>query len=173
MEESFDPKYYSLGSIPGYRSQYIDIRINWFAESYGLKRSSWPLDCVSLLNVMAASDTIPFSYGFLRLPQKYDAITNYMNEHDVYITHINSNKIRYPFKYSSRDRRVNFTICHEIGHIVLGHLKVPGCLKTLLEIAREKAEADEFAARLLMPEGLLCRCNHYSRSRCGSTLSSG
>ena len=64
---------------------------------------------------------------------------------------ININKAKYPFEYS-RDRRLNFTIAHEIGHIVLEHLLIPRSLKTGIELFIEEHEANEFAGRLLMPE---------------------
>lgn len=161
MLESFDHKHCNPVNIPEYRSQYIDIRIKWFIESYGLRRSSWPLDCIKLLKNMDVSDIIPLRYGFLRLSEKNDAITSYIPEHGLYIIHFNSNKIRYPFKYS-RDRRINFTICHEIGHIVLGHLKIPRCLKSTGDLDMEEEEANEFAARLLLPGSLLYNSNYYS-----------
>jgi hypothetical protein len=75
--------------------------------------------------------------------------------------HINRSKVRYPFE-TSADRRLNFTLAHEIGHIMLDHLKVPRDLKSSIEIEMEENEANEFAGRLLMPDYMLYTCNYYS-----------
>lgn len=104
---------------------------------------------------------IPFTYGFAGLPNKFDAITEYKAEHNLYITLINRNKVNHPFQ-SSRDRRLNFTLAHEIGHIVLKHLLIAPQLKTKEEKELEEIEADEFAGKLLMPEKLIFDCNFYS-----------
>lgn len=74
---------------------------------------------------------------------------------------INRNRVRYPFE-TSADRRLNFTLAHEIGHIMLDHLKVPRNLKTGNDIFQEEHEANEFAGRLLMPSKLLSCCNFKS-----------
>ena len=49
-----------------------------------------------------------------------------------------------------------FTICHEIGHILLNHFDFP--------IANREQEANMFAARILMPMCVLYECN-ISNSR--------
>jgi ribosomal protein L37E len=161
MRESYMPKYYTLDYIPEYRKQYIDIRLQWFVKTYELKNGNWPLDCVSLLKKMKKTQKIPFTYSYVPLPNKYDALTGYVDSEGVYIMQININKAKYPFEYS-RDRRLNFTIAHEIGHIVLEHLLIPRSLKTGIELFIEEHEANEFAGRLLMPEKMLCSCNYYS-----------
>ena len=53
-------------------------------------------------------------------------------------------------KYSSW-RRINFTLAHELGHLFCGHLEVPHSLKSEKVRALEDAEADAFAAELLVP----------------------
>jgi len=161
MQESYIEKYYTLGNIPEHRKQFIDGRIAWLIENYGLKGSDWPLDCVKLLMKIKNTQIIPFTCGFFNLPLKYDAVTQYIPNHNLYIMQINKNKLSYPFQYSN-NRRCNFTICHEIGHIVLGHLLIPRHLKTEEELAIEEYEADEFAGRFLMPEKLIMSCNLYT-----------
>jgi ribosomal protein L37E len=74
---------------------------------------------------------------------------------------LNRNKIHYPFRYS-KDRRLNFTLAHELGHIFLGHLSIADRFKSALDKEQEDILADEFAGRLLMPEKLLYTCNYYS-----------
>lgn len=52
---------------------------------------------------------------------------------------------------------VRFTVAHELGHIVLGHLSFrSGVLEKLHDSAEQ--EADAFAARLLADELRLTRC---------------
>ena len=109
---------------------------------------------------MKASQAVPFTYGFSYLPDNYEAITEYLCEYSLYLMHINRSKVRYPFETSS-DRRLNFTLAHEIGHIMLDHLKVPRDLKSSIEIEMEENEANEFAGRLLMPD-YIYTCNYYS-----------
>lgn len=57
---------------------------------------------------------------------------------------------------------MNFTIAHEIGHIVLDHLSIPDELKSPEDRKLEDLEADEFAGRLLLPEELVLSCNFVS-----------
>lgn len=136
-------------SLPAYRLEYIALRIKMFIQLFGIQNNDWPLDCTKLLRKMKETQIIPFYYGFFRLPDKYEAITDFRSEHNVYLMQINRSKVRYPFE-TSADRRLNFTLAHEIGHIILDHLKVPRDLKTKADIAREEHEANEFAGQLLM-----------------------
>ena len=50
------------------------------------------------------------------------------------------------YNEAKSEARRRFTICHEIGHIVCGHTRHGHA---------EEAEANDFAARLLMPDALL------------------
>lgn len=159
--ESFMPKYYTLDKIPAYRDQYIDLRIKWFIETYDLRSNAWPLDCVALIKKMMQTQSIPFTYGCYPLPDKYDAISEFIPEHCVYIMQINKNKINYPYEYS-RDKRLNFTIAHEIGHIVLEHLLLSRNIKSEEQLIIEELEANEFAGRLIMPSDIIFTCNYYS-----------
>ena len=60
----------------------------------------------------------------------------------------------------SSEARKNFTIAHELGHFRLSwHSRQPQCLKKdigiISAIKTEEAEANEFAAELLMPEDMV------------------
>lgn len=54
-------------------------------------------------------------------------------------------------------QRIRFTIAHEIGHIVLGHLEFNDCLCRLGENEYEvlEKEANQFASQLLSPEPII------------------
>jgi Zn-dependent peptidase ImmA (M78 family) len=161
MAEICNLQYYTLDKIAPHRLEYIRIRLKWFIGMLGIKYAEWPLDCTRLLQKMKATQVIPFEYGFFRLSEKYEAVTDYSSDHNVYLMQINRNKVNYPFETSS-DRRLNFTLAHEIGHIMLDHLKVPRELKSKKELSVEENEADEFAGRLLLPDFMLLNCNYTS-----------
>lgn len=158
LRELYNPRYYTLDSIPGYRLDYINLRLHWFIELFSLDNNAWPLDCTHILRKMKELQLISFDYGFFHLPEKYDAITAYVPSNDVYLMQINKNKVCYPFQMSSH-RRLNFTLAHEIGHVVLDHLLTQN---SALQSELYEREADEFAGRLLMPKELIFSCNYYS-----------
>lgn len=161
MALSYNPEHYTLNQIPYHRQEFIDLRVTQFINLFKLRPSDWPLDCTRLINKMQSTQIIPFQYGCFELSEKYDAITEYIPEHKVFLMQINKVKIRYPFE-NSRDRRLNFTLAHEIGHIVLRHQLLSNSVKTDLAKKIEEKEADEFAGRLLMPSKLIFTCNYYS-----------
>lgn len=147
--------------MPEHRQDFIKEHIRQFIAMYKIKGSEWPLDCPKILQKMRATQVIPFEYGFFNLDEKYDAITDYRKDYDVYLMQINRSKVRYPFEHSS-DRRLNFTLAHEIAHIMLDHLKIPRDLKSPAILEQEEYEANEFASMLLLPEAMLYTCNFYS-----------
>ena len=61
------------------------------------------------------------------------------------------------WKKTSPRRRANFTMAHELGHICCGHTETPDAAKTPAVRAMEDAEADAFAAELLVPREALAR----------------
>ena len=155
--------------IPDYRSEYIDLKLKEFLDLFRIAK--WPIDCVKLLNEMKRSDRYPVQIGYAgeEVSDGLDAVTKYEPSVGIYQMVFHQNKIRYPYLKSS-DRRLNFTIAHEIGHIVLDHLIVSGYCKTEEDVQAEEREADEFAARLLMPQRLLCSFNYYSVDSVASFL---
>lgn len=163
MPEVCFSKIQTNDKLPSHRLEYISLKIKQFIHLFEVKAQDWPLDCTKLIQKMRETQVIPFIYGFFRLPEKYEAITDYRTDHNVYLMQINRNRVHYPFE-TSADRRLNFTLAHEIGHIMLDHLKVPRNLKTKQEIFQEELEANEFAGRLLMPDKLLTNCNFASIS---------
>lgn len=78
-----------------------------------------------------------------------DAVTKYDKENDLFVITVNMNMIR-----KTLMKRLNFTLAHELGHIVLDHESYfRGSLDlTSKEKAYYEAEADEFAGNFLMPE---------------------
>jgi Zn-dependent peptidase ImmA (M78 family) len=135
------------------------MKLNLFLSLYNITK--WPINCAAIFKIMNDRQLIRFTYGFAKLPNKFDAITEHKAEHNLYITLINRNKVNYPFQ-RSRDRRLDFTLAHEIGHIILEHLLIAPQLKTEEEKELEEIEANEFAGKLLMPEKLIYNCNFYS-----------
>jgi ribosomal protein L37E len=157
---TYAPDHYTLDKIPDYKLQYIDVVLKRFMKEYGIK--SWPLDCVNLVKQIRDRKRIPLQIGVAcDVDEKFDAVCRYVEEYKVFQIIINRSKIRYPFR-NSRDRRLNFTLAHEIGHIMLEHLFISDHLKTRDERRQENFEADEFAGRLLMPENLITNCNFIS-----------
>lgn len=154
--------------LPSLRSQFIDLRLRQFIIEN--KVSKWPLDCVVLLRQMQQLCKYGIQkVGVLKnLPEEIDAATHYYSKTKKYSIWFNRQKLRYPFQKSS-DRRLNFTIAHEIGHIVLEHLVLPS-KKTKKDKDMDDLEADEFAARLLMPKELICSFNYYSLETVASWL---
>lgn len=161
MREVYNAKYYTLDLVPKYHHEFIDIKLKWFIDLLGLKDLDWPIDCTKVIKRLKGSQDINFEYGFSELPHTCDATTQYLSEHSLYLLLINKSKVNYPFE-CSKDRRLNFTLAHEMAHIALEHLLIPRSAKSSKDLAIEEAEADEFAGRLLMPEKLLYSCNYYS-----------
>ncbi len=150
----------TLDEIPLYRKQYIDTRLKSFVEEFSIHHC--PIDCVELIKRMRESRKIPLQIGAVsRVSDKFDAVSIYVKEQNVYQIILNKNKVRYPF-IDSKDRRLNFTIAHELGHIVLDHLCIPNAYKSEYDRHVEDLEANEFAGKLLMPEKTLLRCNFVS-----------
>jgi ribosomal protein L37E len=147
-------------TIPQYRIDYIELKLAELKKQFHI--NSCPVDCVDLLKEMKKWDKYPV-YAVLKqdMPEGQDGATVYLKEHGCYQIWLNRRKFRYPYR-SSTDRRLNFTVAHEIGHILLEHLMIPKECKLQEELDMEEREANEFAARLLMPEKLVHTCNFYS-----------
>ena len=66
----------------------------------------------------------------------------------------------YCILYNDIDRssqRIRFTLAHELGHIILGHLQFDACLYRLSDCQYDvlEKEANQFASQLLSPEPLI------------------
>jgi hypothetical protein len=153
---------HSFDDIPQYRMQFRESRLRMFLKDYSIK--NYPIDCVDLLKTIQSKKGFSLQVGFIsKIKDEFDAVSRYVEVNDTFQIILNKNKIHYPFK-TSRDRRLNFTIAHELGHILLDHLYIPDSLKSSTERCLEDYEADEFAGRLLMPKEILLNCNFISFS---------
>lgn len=161
---SYDQRYYRLDLIPKYRQAIIDIRLKSFISDYKIKK--WPVDAVTILKQIKKEGFIDLDYVFVPdCSVRFDAEARYYGAKDCFIILINKNKARrYPFKFSS-DRRLNFTLAHEFGHIFLDHLYISNDCKTTLQKIIEEEEANEFAGRLLMPENMILASNFVSQTK--------
>lgn len=136
-----------------------------------LNISKYPINMIDLIKNHYKDKIILCSFPIESEESDVDAITNYNDEYDKYVMVINQNRIK-----PSLMKRLNFSLAHEIGHIVLKHNEIVkiidnydwekygseedpySCLideycidhPTLLE-----EEANEFAGRLLVDDKLL------------------
>ena len=132
----------------------VDRRVRKFREEFGVRDA--PVDGYRLLRKLSESGKIALRWDeSSRLPDFVDGQTFYDAETGAY--HILLKEGPLAWKKASPRRRYNFTIAHELGHIAFGHPKIPIRLKTEELIRFEDAEADAFAARLLMPPEALGR----------------
>lgn len=168
MSTLFDLKHYTLHNIPNYRLDFIKVKIKYFMKEFDIK--SWPIDCVKIIKDISELSEIQLQIGCAsKVSNSFDAIAIYHPSKAVYQIIVNRNKIKYPFK-CSKDRRLNFTLAHELGHIFLEHLTIPDELKTAQEKYIEELEADEFAAMLLMPEKLILHTRFLSIAHVADTF---
>ena len=118
---------------------------------------SFPLNCFRLLDTIREKQLIRLDIlETSRLSAAFDAVAGYFPSVDSYA--IVMKPVPERWKERSPDRRCNFTLAHEVGHIFCGHLAIPGQAKSPEERLRDDLEADEFAGRLLMPAGLVLAC---------------
>lgn len=111
----------------------------------------YPLNCYKLL--MAIQKDKDYNLLITKIDNfnnNLDGCLFYICSKDTYILNFNIKK-RYNFNNSS-DRRINFTLAHELGHLFLNHCKIYSDDKTEEQIKYEELEANEFAGQLLMPE---------------------
>ena len=124
-------------------------RVRAFREEFGIR--TVPVDCVRLLRDLQESGKMRLRWEEIPrdAPDFLDGITLYQSWTDSYLILTRQVPVRWQ-KYSSW-RRYNFTLAHELGHVVFGHLKTPNNLKTQTVQDTEDMEADAFAAELLVP----------------------
>lgn len=141
-------------------------RRQWIAQRAQQLRQQYPsplgaaMDMVWLLTQMEQSANYPRVR--LRLMQglygakKVEALTIYQPQSNQYLIVMDSSRLEYPF-CTSRARRANFTLAHELGHVMLGHADLPDEVLTLGLRQQHELQADEFAGCLLMPQALMIR----------------
>ena len=140
---------------PGCPEEYrqsANLRLRKFREDFGVREA--PVDCFRLLRELNDSGRIRIKWFRVDgLPEGFDAVTFFFPGEQFYLIYCRFAPLNW--KRSSSLRRINFTVAHELGHIFCGHLQVPDALKANETRALEDAEADAFAAGLLMPEEAL------------------
>lgn len=131
-----------------------------FMREYEVR--SYPLNCFRLLDTVREKKLIHLDILETRkLSAAFDAVAEYFPSVDSYV--IVMKPVPEHWKDRSPDRRCNFTLAHELGHIFCGHLAIPFGAKSPEERLRDDLEADEFAGRLLMPAGLVSACRPKDR----------
>lgn len=154
--ENFLPERYTLAGVTDERLSWIS-KTTWDArEHFGIKGVG--VDCIQLGKWLNENPAYRISIKTVPLHAGIDAQTIYIGSLDKYLIGMNQNKLRYPFR-STSDFRANFTIAHELGHILLGHAAIADVDKGSQVRDEEDTEADEFAGQFLMPENLLLRCS--------------
>ena len=128
---------------------YLDQRVRRFRKEYGI--TEYPIDCFQLARELAQSGKMDLEIiTSSELSDGFDARAVWFPSAGSYV--IFCREPAYNWKKYSATRRCNFTLAHELGHILLGHLAVPDLMKSAAVQRQEEMEADAFAARLLMPE---------------------
>ena len=132
-----------------------------FLREYELR--SYPVNCFRLLDTIREKKLIRLDViETNQLSAAFEAVAEYFPAVDSYVIVIKP--VPEHWKKRSPDRRVNFTLAHELGHIFCGHLAIPYGAKSPEERLRDDLEADEFAGRLLMPAGLILSCRPKNRA---------
>lgn len=154
--KKLNSNYFTIDRLSQNSHIMISNRLKEFLKRYNI--THYPINCFKLLEQIIASKTIKLDFRMSdQFSKNVDAAALYFGEEDGYCIMFNSRKLG-SFDFAS-NRRCNFTLAHELGHIFLGHLLIPYDQKTEDQRLYEDWEADEFAARLLMPENLLLQCN--------------
>lgn len=145
-----------MNSRLGLESLFVVGRsVRRFMREYGV--CSWPLNCFRLLDTVREKKLVRLDILETGgMSPAFDAVTEYFPSFDSYA--IVMKPVPERWKERSPDRRCNFTLAHELGHIFCGHLAIPDAAKSPGERLRDDLEADEFAGRLLMPAGLVRAC---------------
>lgn len=161
MKHDYDIDYCTFNLIPEYRQNYITLRLTWLIELLQFHNNHWPIDYMELLENIKTLKPFPFEYKFIDLPEKHDALTEYVEEHSLHIIFVNRNKINYPRQHPT-NKKLTFAMARELAHMVLGHLLIPQNLKTAEELNIEELEAYEFALRFLNAEDVFLSYDYCS-----------
>ena len=155
------PKYETLSRLDDSSLFLVRNRLKRFLDDFG--PLTWPVDCFRLVAAIQMSRKIRLDvFETTGFSPNCDAITVYDPRDDRYMISMRAAPPGWPSR--SAHRRCNFTVAHELGHIFLGHMAIPDERKPESWRAREDAEADEFASRLLMPEELILSAAFASRA---------
>ena len=158
MASRINSRYYTLDKIPKHRLELINSTLEQFISEYSIEK--WPIDCVELIKRIENEKHIKLQIiSTIILKEHEDAKTIYVPDINTFLIAVNKKKIHYPY-ITSQDRRLNFTLAHELGHIYLKHNDLPDNCKDDLVLEQEGFEADEFAGRLLIPEEFIASCNY-------------
>lgn len=154
------PRYETLSRLSDASLFLIGDRLKRFTAAVGPLR--WPLNACRLAIDLADLGILPMTVVQTTRLKTADGHTVYDAATNSYLMVLKMP----PEKWwtFSAGRRFNFTAAHELGHICLGHLKIPDWNKPDSWIERENAEADEFASRLLMPRPLVLNARFGSRA---------
>ena len=127
-------------------------RLRRFREEYGVWTA--PVDSFRLLREIENRGKIRVRWKEdPSFPEEADALTVFSSDGNCIL--IVTRMVPMRWKKISAWRRNNFTMAHELGHIFCGHVTTPNAVKTPAVTEMEDAEADAFAAGLLMPEEAL------------------
>ncbi len=156
---SFDPRYYTLDRLNEVSLSNVHIKLKQFLKDYDV--TDYPIDCFSLVRTIQDAGLIHLEVmEEARMSAAFNAAASYLPEVDSFL--IVMKPVPKDWKTRSSWRRCNFSLAHELGHIFCGHLDVPKNMKPPEKRQMEDLEADEFAARLLMPERLILKSQFSS-----------
>jgi Zn-dependent peptidase ImmA (M78 family) len=114
-------------------------RIKAYVLTMNLDENDLPINPLDLVH---ENYNIELFYDDLEGEEGYTLFNSAKNKYRIYIDN------------SFYHGRCNFTIAHEIGHIVLGHFNCNNFISSVMHSELDK-HANAFASALLMPEHIL------------------
>ncbi|MBR3429772.1 MAG: ImmA/IrrE family metallo-endopeptidase, partial [Clostridia bacterium] len=137
----------------------VNLSLKQFMKDYDV--TEYPVDCFRLVKKIQDAGIIHLEVKEEgRMSPAFNAVATYLPEVDSF--QIVMKPVPEHWQQKSAWRRCNFTLAHELGHIFCGHLEIPKNMKTAERRRKDDLEADEFAARLLMPERLILKSRFSS-----------
>jgi Zn-dependent peptidase ImmA (M78 family) len=127
--------------ISSYRLNIISVKVQELHKQFNI--AEFPIKMPQILKKFYGDKIV---IKQVDIQGSADVVANYDSIHDVTAIIINKNRTS-PHLH----KRLNFSLAHELGHIVLGHYKFYASTnKVSLDYIEE--EANEFAAQFLVPE---------------------